>query len=70
MSDKMPTWFGKAVITTLIGLLLSGALGWASSTSSRDTRQDKDIAVVQENQRNVERALERIETKLDKALEK
>jgi len=70
MSDKMPSWFSKAVITALVGILLSGAFGWASTTSMKDTQQDKDIAVVQENQRNIEVSLKRIEEKLDRVLEK
>lgn len=71
----VPSWMGKVIITALIGALVTGALGWAQSTSKELSEHDKDIAVqktdlghMKENISDVKDSQRRIEDKLDKAL--
>ena len=69
-NNNIPSWVPKVVITSLIGALITFALAWASSTSLQDTKQDTDIAVLKAMELTNSNRLERIENKLDKALEK
>ena len=69
-NSNLPSWVPKVITTAIIGALITGALGWASSTSLKDTKQDTDIAVLKADQHSIDTRLERIEDKLDKALEK
>jgi len=77
MSNSFPEWAKRAAIVALITAFVSGTVGWATATSTRDTIQEKDIAVLTERTQAFEKSLNdvkasqhRIEDKLDKVLER
>ncbi len=77
MSNNIPQWAQRAAVIALVTVLISGAVGWATATSTRDTVQERDIAVLTERTQAFEKSLNevkasqhRIEDKLDKVLER
>lgn len=73
----LPDWMVRAVVITLISVLVGGGFAWAQLTSRKVEEHDKDIARAQEKITTSEKALDevkvslrRMEDKLDRALER
>ena len=66
-------WFLLTFATTCIGLLLGGAK-WASKVDANDVAQIKATEVntdqIRENKKDITRRLERIESKVDRLIER
>ena len=62
----MPSW----VIKLLAGAFLAALIAWASFQTTTNYAQASDIAVIQSDQAHTQEQLNRIEAKLDKALNK
>lgn len=56
------------IIKLLAGAFLAGSLGWAGSTTSTNSTQDIDIAVLKTHYKEFKEQQDRIERKLDGAL--
>lgn len=76
-NNNIPQWAQRAVVIALVTVLISGAVGWATATGTRDNVQERDIAVLAERTQALEKSLNelkasqhRIEDKLDKVLER
>jgi len=66
----LPSWIVKAIITTLITLLLGGAAAWSTQLTTWATDHEKRIAVVEDHQLGIDKKLDNIDKKLDRLLER
>jgi hypothetical protein len=75
----LPQWKLAAggIATTIIGALLSVALGWIHTVNTKQNEHETKIAVIQSDQHSMKESLDdlkvgqrRVEDKLDKALER
>lgn len=66
----MPSWLWRAIITTAIGLLLSGFTAWGARLSNDDHVHETRISVLEDHQKGIDSKLESMDKKLDRLLER
>lgn len=76
VAPVVPAWIAKAIITAAISVLVTGAGAWGVHLSAKSNDHEKRIAVAEEHQRNIDKALDEIRDgqntmnqKLDRLLE-
>jgi hypothetical protein len=53
----LPTWLVKAIVTTIVSALLTGAGAWGVNLSSHSGDHEKRIAVIEDHQKGIDQSL-------------
>lgn len=56
----LPAWLVKAIITTIVSGLLTGAGAWGVSLSHHSGDHEKRIAVMEDHQKGIDQSLKEI----------
>jgi hypothetical protein len=64
----IPGWLVRAVLTAILGLMLTGFAAWGSHLSSDDHGHETRISVLEDHQKGIDTKLGEMDRKLDRLL--
>lgn len=56
----LPRWLSKALITALLGAVITGAVAWASQLSGKQVTHESRISVLEDHQRGIDKSLDEL----------
>jgi hypothetical protein len=59
---SIPKWVVKAIVTTSIGVIVSGASAWGVHLSTKSNDHEKRIAVMEDHQKGIDKSLDEIKS--------
>lgn len=60
MNTVIPKWIIQAVVTTVIGVIVTGFSAWGVNLSHRSSNHETRIAVIEDHQKGIDKSLDEI----------
>ena len=68
-TTTIPSWMTKALVTAVIGVLISGTVAMAFRLSEKTQTHEARISVLEDHQKGIDEKLNGIDRKLDRLIE-
>ena len=68
-TTTIPSWMTKALVTAVIGVLISGTVAMAFRLSEKTSTHEARISVIEDHQKGIDEKLNGIDHKLDRLIE-